>query len=214
MSQAPPPPINNPYASPSGGAGDGDPSAAHEYAKSRVGTPALLLMITAGIGIAIQLLGIAANVVGAGVGAAAAGDQQQMMTQVFSGTTGVMAVAAMFAANSLRPARSVLFVCFCGEEMGLLGSTAHAKELADAKVNVDGMITNDIVGYGPLERLLADDSITEIMVNGPDEIWVERQGRLYDTTIRFTDESHLRRNFLLLLLRCAQAQARAVSASS
>ncbi len=54
-------------------------------------------------------------------------------------------------------------------------------------------ITNDIVGYGPLERLLADDSITEIMVNGPDEIWVERQGRLYDTTIRFTDESHLRR---------------------
>ncbi|MFN0090443.1 MAG: ATPase, T2SS/T4P/T4SS family, partial [Acidimicrobiales bacterium] len=54
-------------------------------------------------------------------------------------------------------------------------------------------ITNDIVGYGPLERLLADDTITEIMVNGHDEVWVERQGRLYDTTIRFTDDSHLRR---------------------
>ena len=39
----------------------------------------------------------------------------------------------------------------------------------------------------------ADDSITEIMVNGPGEIWIERQGRLYETTVRFTDDSHLRR---------------------
>jgi pilus assembly protein CpaF len=54
-------------------------------------------------------------------------------------------------------------------------------------------ILDDILGYGPLERLLADDSITEIMVNGPFEVWVERQGRLYETTVRFTDESHLRR---------------------
>src|SRR5918998_2956646 len=54
-------------------------------------------------------------------------------------------------------------------------------------------IADDILGHGPLERLLADDSITEIMVNGPFEVWVERQGRLYETTVRFTDESHLRR---------------------
>src|SRR5574338_1128529 len=54
-------------------------------------------------------------------------------------------------------------------------------------------IADDILGYGPLERLLADDSITEIMVNGPSEIWIERQGRLYETTVRFSDESHLRR---------------------
>jgi pilus assembly protein CpaF len=54
-------------------------------------------------------------------------------------------------------------------------------------------ITDDIVGYGPLERLLADDSVTEIMVNGATDIWIERQGRLYETTVRFTDDSHLRR---------------------
>src|SRR5215204_2701115 len=54
-------------------------------------------------------------------------------------------------------------------------------------------IADDILGHGPLERLLADESITEIMVNGPFEVWVERQGRLYETTVRFTDESHLRR---------------------
>jgi len=54
-------------------------------------------------------------------------------------------------------------------------------------------IADDVVGYGPLERLLADEAISEIMVNGPNQIWVERQGRLYETTLRFTDDSHLRR---------------------
>ena len=54
-------------------------------------------------------------------------------------------------------------------------------------------LADDILGHGPLERLLADDSVTEIMVNGPFDIWVERQGRLYETTVRFKDESHLRR---------------------
>jgi pilus assembly protein CpaF len=54
-------------------------------------------------------------------------------------------------------------------------------------------IADDVLGYGPLERLLADETVSEIMVNGPHEIWVERQGRLYETTLRFNDESHLRR---------------------
>jgi pilus assembly protein CpaF len=54
-------------------------------------------------------------------------------------------------------------------------------------------IADDILGHGPIERLLADDSVTEIMVNGPYDVWVERQGRLFETTVRFTDESHLRR---------------------
>jgi pilus assembly protein CpaF len=56
-----------------------------------------------------------------------------------------------------------------------------------------GEIADDILGHGPLERLLDDDSVTEIMVNGPFDIWVERKGRLQETTARFSDESHLRR---------------------
>jgi pilus assembly protein CpaF len=63
----------------------------------------------------------------------------------------------------------------------------------DDRERLSKEIADDILGYGPLERLLADDSISEIMVNGPDEIWIERQGRLYDTTVRFSDDSHLRR---------------------
>ncbi|MCW3066171.1 MAG: type secretion system protein [Solirubrobacterales bacterium] len=52
---------------------------------------------------------------------------------------------------------------------------------------------DDILGHGPIERLLADETITEIMVNGPHDIWIERGGRLHQTPIRFTDDSHLRR---------------------
>ncbi len=54
-------------------------------------------------------------------------------------------------------------------------------------------IADDIFGYGPLERLLPDPTISEIMVNGPREIWIERRGLLSRTPLHFTDDSHLRR---------------------
>jgi pilus assembly protein CpaF len=56
-----------------------------------------------------------------------------------------------------------------------------------------GELSDDILGHGPLERLLDDDTVSEIMVNGAHDIWVERAGRLHKTPVRFTDESHLRR---------------------
>ena len=68
-----------------------------------------------------------------------------------------------------------------------LRTFAHDRERLVAE------ISDDILGHGPIERLLSDDSVTEIMVNGPFDIWVERQGRLYQTTVRFNDDSHLRR---------------------
>src|SRR3954447_4176951 len=54
-------------------------------------------------------------------------------------------------------------------------------------------ITDDMLGHGPIEKLLADDSISEIMVNGARDIWIERRGRLFRTSVRFSDEAHLRR---------------------
>src|SRR2546423_6418788 len=63
----------------------------------------------------------------------------------------------------------------------------------DDRQRISLEIANDILGHGPLERLLADDSVTEIMVNGPHEIWIERHGKLVETQVRFNDESHLRR---------------------
>ena len=51
----------------------------------------------------------------------------------------------------------------------------------------------DIVGYGPLDPLLSDPEITEIMVNGPHVIFVERFGKIEPTNITFEDDAHLRR---------------------
>ena len=66
-------------------------------------------------------------------------------------------------------------------------------------------LTDDILAHGPLERLLADDTITEIMVNGPYEVWIERQGKIFKTDVRFSDESHLRR---IIVKMVAQAGRR------
>jgi pilus assembly protein CpaF len=54
-------------------------------------------------------------------------------------------------------------------------------------------IADDILGYGPLEPLLRDPDVTEIMANGPDLVYVERGGKLYEVDARFNDETHLRR---------------------
>jgi pilus assembly protein CpaF len=63
----------------------------------------------------------------------------------------------------------------------------------DDRQRLGAEIADDIFGYGPLERLLADPSVSEIMVNGPKDIWIERAGRLSETPLSFTDASHLRR---------------------
>ena len=54
-------------------------------------------------------------------------------------------------------------------------------------------ISDDILGYGPIEPFLRDGEVSEVMVNGPDSIWVERKGKLTPVKAQFTDERHLRR---------------------
>jgi pilus assembly protein CpaF len=54
-------------------------------------------------------------------------------------------------------------------------------------------VSDDILGYGPLESLLADESISEVMVNAHDQIYVERSGRLEFVDVAFTDDEHLMR---------------------
>jgi len=54
-------------------------------------------------------------------------------------------------------------------------------------------LTDDILGYGPIEPLLRDDSVTEVMVNGFDRVYVERSGKLEKSDVQFVDESHVMR---------------------
>jgi len=53
-------------------------------------------------------------------------------------------------------------------------------------------VSADLLGYGPLEQLLADPSLTEIMCNAYDDIYIERNGKLVHVDVTFSDEAHLR----------------------
>jgi pilus assembly protein CpaF len=54
-------------------------------------------------------------------------------------------------------------------------------------------IADDVLGYGPIDPYLADPEVTEVMVNGPHSVWVERSGRITKTETRFVDANHLER---------------------
>ncbi|MGC5018947.1 CpaF family protein [Micromonospora sp. DT47] len=58
---------------------------------------------------------------------------------------------------------------------------------------ISAELIDEILGHGPVEPLLRDPDVTEIMVNGPDQIFVERFGRIHQVDASFVDEHHLRR---------------------
>ena len=68
------------------------------------------------------------------------------------------------------------------------------RRIAVNKSEMDSLIQlllDEMVGLGPLEPLLHDESISDILVNGPERVYVERNGRLFPTTVRFRDDAHL-----------------------
>ncbi|HAL31134.1 MAG TPA: pilus assembly protein CpaF [Coriobacteriia bacterium] len=65
-------------------------------------------------------------------------------------------------------------------------SAADRREIA-------GNVLDNILGYGPIQSLIDDPTITEVMVNNPDSIYIERGGRIHETQRRFLDERHLLR---------------------
>jgi len=54
-------------------------------------------------------------------------------------------------------------------------------------------VVADVLGLGPIEPLLRDETVTEIMVNGVEQVWIERNGRLEETDIRFRDSQEIMR---------------------
>ncbi len=54
-------------------------------------------------------------------------------------------------------------------------------------------IADDVLGYGPIDPLLSDPEVSEIMVNGPYRVYVERHGKIHRTPTRFVDATHLER---------------------
>jgi len=74
-----------------------------------------------------------------------------------------------------------------GEVLAELKLTLNRRE----QFALEKVLVDELLGLGPLEELLADADITDIMVNGPEQTYVERKGRLELAPIRFRDEEHL-----------------------
>jgi pilus assembly protein CpaF len=89
------------------------------------------------------------------------------------------------ASPEVRPMIEELFRTILEEE-GIVLSKGERQSLFNS-------IVADILGYGPIEPLLADDTITEIMVNGPKMVYVERKGNLILTNVSFESNDHVMR---------------------
>jgi pilus assembly protein CpaF len=71
-------------------------------------------------------------------------------------------------------------------------------------------VLDEIFGYGPLEPLLQDDGIADILVNGYDQVYIERDGKLHEVDVRFKDDRHLRQ----IIDRIVSAVGRRIDESS
>lgn len=87
--------------------------------------------------------------------------------------------------NEIRSHIEELFNAILADESMVL-SRAERHSLFEA-------IVAEILGYGPLEPLLADDSITEIMVNGPKNIFIEQKGNITRANVTFENDDHVMR---------------------
>lgn len=91
-----------------------------------------------------------------------------------------------------------------------LGSEFGVKVTAEQQQQLEREIHEELGGMGPLAPLMLDGLITDILVNGPKEVWIDRGGRLQRTDIQFDDEAHLRG----LLDRIISKQGRHLDATS
>jgi pilus assembly protein CpaF len=96
-----------------------------------------------------------------------------------------MDVAA--AAEMPRPAFEAQLTGWVKE---LLAETKIQLNFTEQRELVESLIA-DMLGLGPLEPLIADETVSDIMVNGPKQIYVERRGKLELTDVQFRDDQHL-----------------------
>ncbi len=82
---------------------------------------------------------------------------------------------------------------FVMEELGNALDGEGAPLTAAQRDRLVAEVRDDVLGYGPIQKYLDDPSVTEIMVNAEESIFVERNGRLHETEDRFLSRPHLRR---------------------
>lgn len=102
-----------------------------------------------------------------------------------------------FLANEIKSLKDVSDA----DQVRRLAEPVFAKALDDAQLVVSrvereqmmAMIMADILGYGPIQPLLDRDDITEVMVNGPNQVYIEQEGKLTLSQVKFVDNDHVLR---------------------
>lgn len=114
-------------------------------------------------------------------------DVQELVGQVhrrFVAETDVAAMSRLPRMALAAPVRDLLTAHLADEGRMLTGRQRET---------VVEAVVSEIAGLGPLDLLLADPEITEIMVNGPAQVYIERAGRLSRAAVAFEDDAHIRR---------------------
>ena len=79
------------------------------------------------------------------------------------------------------------------EELNTVVEAEQAPLTGEERQRLISEVRDDVLGLGPLQKLIDDATVTEIMVNGPDNVYIEREGKLGRAPVRFTSEDQLRR---------------------
>lgn len=96
-------------------------------------------------------------------------------------------LGAIEAATESDLRREIAAICSDGlQEMGLVLSK-------EERTNLNSEMYDEVTGLGPLEPLLKDDDIADILINGPKQIFIEKQGKLTLSKVVFRDDKHLLR---------------------
>jgi pilus assembly protein CpaF len=80
---------------------------------------------------------------------------------------------------------------FIKQNMKSVFEQAHVSLPQDLQRTIFNDVLNDMTGYGPIQPLLDDPEISEVMVNGAKKVYIEKQGQLIRTDIAFDDEAHV-----------------------
>jgi len=70
---------------------------------------------------------------------------------------------------------------------------AHISLPADIQKSIFLDVMNDMMGFGPIQPLLDDENVSEVMVNGPKKVYIEKKGQLERTNVTFDDDAHVMR---------------------
>ncbi len=82
---------------------------------------------------------------------------------------------------------------FSQQRLNEIYQSANLKLPEDIRKHIFKEVGNELFGFGPIQKLLNDSTVTEVMVNGSDSVYVERDGKLVKTPVKFEDNDHVRR---------------------